>query len=974
MTDRTFMRDLAHDLGRRVRGEVRFDAASRVLYSTDASIYEIVPLGVVLPRDADDVQAVLEITRAAGVPVLPRGGGTSLAGQAVGRAVVLDFSKYMNRVLEVNTDAGWARVEPGIVRSELLAALAPMGYIFGPETSTSNRATIGGMIGNNSSGSRSIVYGKTVDTVLAVRAALAGGTPVSFGPVDAADAAARARGDDPEGRIYREIGRIVAATRDEVARRFPKVQRRVGGYNLDEFPPERPMNLAKLIVGSEGTLAVVTEATIRLARRPAATVLAVFQFDDIVPALEHTPDALATGPSAVELTDKFILDMARQAREHRHKLTFVDGDPGAVLAVEYAGDSPAELVPRLDALEARMRRAGFRGEMRRIVDPAAQANLWAVREAGVGLLLGMKTARKPVAFVEDSAVPPERIAEYTRRFREIVRRHGTEASFYGHASVGLLHTRPILDLKQPRDVAEMRAIAEEISDLVLEFGGALSGEHGDGLSRGEFLEKMFGPMLYHAFREVKASFDPEGLMNPGKIVDAPPMTQSLRYGPAYRAAEPVTIQDFARDGGFANAVELCSGVGACRKQRGGTMCPSYMVTLDEAHSTRGRANALRAAIAGRLPGALGSRDLYEVMDLCIACKACKAECPSNVDMAKLKHEVLASYYDEHGLPPRARLFGTIAALGPIGCATAPVSNWLLQAPPVRWSLGRAFGIDARRRFPAFARERFTHWFARRRRGAGNGAARIAGRSAPPGPKTRVALLVDTFTEYYYPAIGRAAVRVLEAAGCAVELAPARCCGRPMISNGMLREARALAETNVERLRPYAEQGVPIVGLEPSCAVTLKDEYPDLVPGPASAAVAGRSYLFEEFLAELHGTGTRLPYACEDRRIVVHGHCHQKAMVGMGPSLAVLGAVPGWRVEPVDSGCCGMAGSFGFEREHYDVSLAMGERVLFKAVRGAPQNAIIVATGASCRQQIAHGTGRRAWHPAEALAAALDGRS
>ncbi len=974
MTGRALMRDLAHDLGRRVRGEVRFDAASRVLYSTDASIYEIVPLGVVLPRDADDVQAVLEITRAAGVPVLPRGGGTSLAGQAVGRAVVLDFSKYMNRVLDVNTEAGWARVEPGIVRSELLATLAPTGYIFGPETSTSNRATIGGMIGNNSSGSRSIVYGKTVDTVLVVRAMLAGGTRVVFGPVDAADAAGRARRDDHEGRIYREVGRIVAATRDEVARRFPRVQRRVGGYNLDEFPPEGPVNLAKLIVGSEGTLAVVTEATIRLARRPAATVLAVFQFDDIVPALEHTPDALATQPSAVELTDKFILDMARQAREHRHKLTFVDGDPGAILAVEYAGDSPAELVARLDALEARMRRAGFRGDMRRIIDPAAQANLWAVREAGVGLLLGMKTARKPVAFVEDSAVLPERIAEYTRRFRDIVRRHGTEASFYGHASVGLLHTRPILDLKQPRDVGEMRAIAEEISDLVLEFGGALSGEHGDGLSRGEFVEKMFGPVLYGAFREVKAVFDPEGLMNPGKIVDAPPMTQSLRYGPAYHAAEPVTVQDFSRDGGFANAVELCSGVGACRKQRGGTMCPSYMVTLDETHSTRGRANALRAAITGRLPGALGSRDLYDVMDLCIACKACKAECPSNVDMAKLKHEVLASYYDEHGLPPRARLFGTIAALGPIGCATAPVSNWLLGAPAVRWSLDRALGIDARRRFPAFARERFTRWFGRRHRGGGNGAARAAGGSAAAGSTTRVALLVDTFTEYYYPAIGQAAVRVLEAAGCAVELAPTRCCGRPMISNGMLREARALAETNVERLRPYAEQGIPIVGLEPSCAVTLKDEYPDLVPGPVSAAVAARSYLFEEFLAELHGAGARVPYVREERRIVVHGHCHQKAMVGMGPSLAVLGAVPGWRVEPVDSGCCGMAGSFGLEREHYDVSLAMGERVLFKAVRAAPPDALIVAAGASCRQQIAHGTGRRAWHPAEALAAALDGRS
>ena len=849
MADTVASLDLARDLRRRVRGEVRFDAVSRALYSTDASIYEIEPIGVVLPRDADDVQAVLEVTREAGVPVLPRGGGTSLAGQTVGRAVILDCSKYMNRLVEVDAEAGWARVEPGIVRSELLAALAPTGLIFGPETSTSSRATIGGMIGNNSSGSRSLVYGKTVDTIIAANVLLAGGESLAFGPVDAADAALRAWGDGAEGRIYREVLRIVEATRDEVARRFPKVQRRVGGYNLDEFPSGGPVNLAKLIVGSEGTLAVVTEATIKLARRPAATALAIFQFDDIVPALEYTPEILETQPTAVELTDKFILDMARQAREHRHRLTFVDGDPGAILAVEYAGDSPDALGAKLDALEARMRRAGFQGPMRRLIEPGAQANLWAVREAGVGLLLGMKTARKPVAFVEDSAVGPDRIAEYTRRFREIVRRHGTEASFYGHASVGLLHTRPILDLKQARDIEEMREIAGEIADLVQEFGGALSGEHGDGLSRGAFMEKMFGQELYQAFQGVKAAFDPEGLMNPGKIVGAPPMTESLRYGPAYRTAVPATIQDFTRDGGFANAVELCSGVGACRKQRGGTMCPSYMVTLEEAHSTRGRADALRAAISGHLPDAsLATRELYEVMDLCIGCKACKAECPSNVDMAKLKHEFLAQYHEAHGLPARARLFGHVASMGPLGCAAAPLSNWVLASPPVRWVLDRALGIDARRPLPAFAQQRFTRWFARRRRPT------LLRRSVPesaglPGGG-RVLLLVDTFTEYYYPEIGRAAVRVLEAAGCEVALAGTVCCGRPMISNGMLREAKALAAENVDRLQASAEEGVPIVGLEPSCAATLKDEYPDLVPGRRADAVARRTFLFEELLAVL----------------------------------------------------------------------------------------------------------------------------
>ncbi|HEV2356249.1 MAG TPA: FAD-linked oxidase C-terminal domain-containing protein [bacterium] len=967
------LQDLVAELRRRVRGEVRFDAVSRALYSTDASIYEIEPLGVVLPRDADDVQAVVEVTRAARAPLLPRGGGTSLAGQTVGRAVVLDFSKYMNAVLEVNAEAGWARVQPGIVRHELLRALAPAGLIYGPETSTSTRATIGGMIGNNSSGSRSIVYGKTVDTVAALRVRLADGTGAVFEDLAPAEAARRAGGDGTGGRLYREVARIVAATRDEVARRFPHVQRRVGGYNLDEFPAGGPVNLSKLIVGSEGTLGIVTEATVRLARRPAATVLAVFQFDDIVPALEYTPEMLATNPTAVELTDRLIIEMARQTRDLSQRLTFVDGDPGAVIAVEYAGETREALIPALDALEARMRRAGYRGAMRRLLEPAAQANLWAVREAGVGLLLGMKAARKPVAFVEDSAVGPERIAEYTRRFREIVRRHGTEASFYGHASVGLLHTRPMLDLRRPRDVAEMRQIAEEIGDLVREFGGALSGEHGDGLSRGEFLEKMFGPVLYRAFREIKAAFDPASRMNPGKIVDAPPMTESLRYR-AEEAAPPATIQDFASDGGFRSAIELCSGVGACRKPRGGTMCPSFMVTLDEADSTRGRANALRAAISGRLPGeGLTSRGLYDVMDLCVACKACKAECPSNVDMAKLKHEFLAAYYARHGLPLRARLFGHVAALGPLACAVAPLANWLLGSAPARWTLERA-GIDARRRLPAFARRRFTRWWNTRGTASPGppaaGAAEPGGRFARVPGQGRVALFVDTFTEYYYPEIGRAAVRLLESAGCRVELAPLSCCGRPMLSNGMLRQARALAARTMDRLRPLVAAGVPIVGLEPSCIVTFKDEYPDLVPGDAARSLAQASYAFEEYLAALDAAGVRPLYVPAERRALMHGHCHQKAIIRTGPALAALRAVPGLTVEEIDSGCCGMAGSFGVEREHYDVSLAMGERVLFKAIRAAPGDTLLIASGTSCRQQIAHGTGRRAVHLAEALAQAL----
>jgi Fe-S oxidoreductase len=690
------------------------------------------------------------------------------------------------------------------------------------------------------------------------------------------------------------------------------------------------------------------------------TALAVVHFRTLLEALEATTEILPCGPSAVELVDKTILDLTKGSLEYSRRMTFVEGDPAALLLVEFYGLSSEELRGKIEALEARLRRTGLGGAIVRATEAEAQQNIWRVRKAGLGLLLGMKGDRKPIAFVEDTAVPPERLAEYVRRFDALVREHGTTAAYYAHASVGCLHIRPILDLKQEPEVERMRSIAEQVCDLVLEFGGAMSAEHGDGLARSCWNEKMFGPTLYKAFQEVKAAFDPHGTMNPGKIVNAPPMTENLRYGPRYRARQVKTYFSFAREGGFDRAVELCNGAGVCKKKLEGTMCPSYMVTREEEHSTRGRANALRAAITGHLPAdALTSRRMYEVLDLCLECKGCKAECPSNVDLAKLKYEFLAHYYAAHGTPLRARLFGHIALLSRLGCALAPLSNWVLGSAPARFALEKIAGVDRRRRLPPFARPTFEQWFAAR-----NGAV-------SKGERDLVVLFHDTFMTYNEPQIGRAAVAVLEAAGFHVILAEKRCCGRPMISKGMVERARANARYNLEQLSPYAEAGVPIVGCEPSCILTFRDEYPDLLEDPRTERLARHVFMMEEFLLGLHERGA-LPLAFRPtaRDILLHGHCHQKALIGSAPSLKVLRLLPGARVAEVDSGCCGMAGSFGYEREHYDISLAIGARCLFPAVQAAGPETEIVAAGISCRQQIAHATGRRAKHLVEVLAAAL----
>ena len=970
--------DLEHALRRAVRGSVRFDQASRLLYSTDASMYQVEPLGVVTPLDADDVRAAVAVARAQKVALLPRGGGTSLTGQTVNRALVLDFTQHMNEVLEVNAEELWARVQPGLVQDELNYHVRSKGLLFGPDTSTSNRATLGGMMGNNSGGSHSLAYGLTVDHVLEIRALLVDGTEVVFGELTPEEFDAKTRVAGLEGQIYREVAAIRESYADEIRARYPKQWRRVAGYNLNELlgigirphsyagggnGAPRKLSMARLVVGSEGTLLTILEAKVRLVKRPKATAIDVIHYRDMQEALESSQSILETGPYAVEVTDKLILDLARNNIEQAARMGWVQGDPAAIMMVEYTGENDAEAKAKVEALEARRARERFGYAAHAAYDAGEQRTIWNLRKAGLGLLLGMKGDKKPIAFVEDTCVQPQHLAQFVPRFKEIFAKHDTVGAYYGHCSVGCLHIRPVIDLKTPRGMEQVRAIADEITALVVEFGGTISSEHGDGRARSPFLERMYGPTLMEAFRKLKRAFDPDNRMNPGNIVDSPGILENLRYGVDYKTWSPVTMLDFSAQGGFAASVEMCNGVGVCRKKLEGTMCPSYMATRDEEHSTRGRANALRAVLSGRMPATeFHGQRLHEVMDLCLECKGCKAECPSNVDMAKLKYEFLYHYYKANGLPLRNRLFGHIERLNRLMSRVPTLANWMTSVPFNRWLMEKVAGIDRRRPLPALAEETFTEWFRKRE----SLRKRLVTTHALRG---EVVLFHDTFVTYNTPEIGRAAVQLLEAAGFQVVLVERKCCGRPLISKGMLTEARDNAAWNVERLHPYAARGVAIVGLEPSCLLTMRDEWVDLLRTDEARTVAAQSALLEQFLLRERARGLSLPWVAHGREALLHGHCHQKAMVGTGPTVGVL-RWAGYTVSEVDSGCCGMAGSFGFEREHYDISVQLGNRRLAPAVKAVPATTEVVAPGISCRQQIQHLAGRRAKHPAEVLWEAL----
>jgi FAD/FMN-containing dehydrogenase/Fe-S oxidoreductase len=952
---------LEAELRGRIDGEVRFDRTSRMLYSTDASNYQIEPVGVVIPKHNDDVHAAVELAAKYGISILPRGGGSALAGQTVGHSLVIDFSKYMDGIIEINPEERSVRVQPGINLDLLNTRLKPHGLMFGPDPSSGNRATIGGVVANNSSGAHSILYGMTSDHVQQATVLLADGSKVLLDPTTVE----RAGQDDATGRLMAKLLAFQEKHSPIIARDFPRHWRRATGYSLDQFlKPD--FNPARVIVSSEGTLATTLEATLGLVPTPTKTALALLQFADLVEAMAATTSILEVQPSAIELMDRMLIELTRQQPGYASQIAFIKGNPEAVLAVEFYGETDEELRAQLDKLEWHLRTKGLlpESEMLRAMDPKQQADVWSVRKAGLGLLMSIRGDAKPIPCIEDVSVPVEHLAEYVAEIKRLCADHGTVAAYYAHASAGCLHIRPLIDLKQAEGIDAMDAITLAATDLARRFGGVMSGEHGDGLQRSELNEQIFGPELYGAMRELKGIFDPAGIMNPGKVVDAPAMSESLRYGVTYRAAAVRTYLDFSREGGFDRAIEMCNGAGVCRKIGAGTMCPSYMATRDEMDTTRARANALRNALAGRMfaPEELTSREVYDVLDLCISCKACKTECPSSVDMAKIKAEWLAHYYDEHGVDRRTRMFASVHQSSKLAARFPKLANAAMSSPPGRAMLTR-LGVHPERTLSSFADQTFEAWWREHQR------KRDADGSETRPVRGQVVYFHDTFATYNYPRVGRAVVRLLEAAGFEVFVETRRaCCGRPMLSKGLIEDARRVAKRNIEVLAPYARRGIPIVGSEPSCILTLRDEYIDLLPEVRDAQiVAEHAFMIDEYLERLARTEELgIAWRAAPRKVLFHGHCHQKALVGMAPSMSILQRA-GIDATESGAGCCGMAGSFGYETEHYEVSRKIGEERLFPRVRAASADTVIAVAGVSCRQQIEHFTGRRVRHIAEVLA-------
>ena len=960
--------DFLYHLKPRLQGDLRTDRYSRILYSTDASIYQVMPLAILIPKNFDDIHATVEAAAMYQIPIVARTGGSSLAGQAINEAVIIDMSRHLDKIIEINREEQWVRVQPGVVLDTLNQQLQSSSLQFGPDPASSNCACLGGIVANNATGSHSICYGMTVDHIREMKVILSDSNEAIFGPIETGFLRQKQNQSGLESQIYQHVASLGSRHKELIQERLARYWRRAGGYNLDRFVEginhpyckDSRFNLAKLICGSEGTLAIITELTLNLVSLPKRKGLALLHFNSLYEALSAVPAVLTVQPAAVEMFDDFSLQLCRQIPSYAHLLKqSVDGEPKYILITEFYGESVKELNASISILTKVIRQNRINTLIVKVLDAERQKNLWAIRKVGLGLIMSIKGDCKPIAFIEDASVPVEHLTEYVMKIEEFCHDIGTKVAYYGHASAGCLHIRPLINTKVAKDIAKLKVLGRFAADLVQTYGGANSSEHGDGRSRSWLNEQFYGKELYTLFKKTKQCFDPKGILNPGNIVDAQAIDDNLRYGSNYKSISINTQLDFSTEGGFHQAIEMCNGAGVCRKLNHGTMCPSFIATREEEHSTRGRANALRAALSGRLPAnELTSKRMYELMDLCIECKGCKAECPSSVDMARLKFEFLAQYYQRHRIPLRVRMIAAIPSLNRL-CSgqLAPVANWLSERSILRWILDRSIGISAKRRLPHFAREPFPDWFDQHRK-----------KKKIEQIREKVILFDDTFTRYNEPKIGIAAVEFLEAAGFEVILAGIHCCGRPLISKGLLIPARQAALDTLQRLLPFADQGLPIIGLEPSCFLSVQDEYHYLLPkDPRVPKVAKQIVSFETFVTELAKTKRlSVTFKTDAKRILFHGHCHQKALIGTTTSKTALSLPPQFQVSEVDSGCCGMAGAFGYEREHYDLSVLMAQHRLIPAIAHEEEDTIIAATGTSCRQQIRDCTSRNPLHPAEIL--------
>jgi FAD/FMN-containing dehydrogenase/Fe-S oxidoreductase len=957
------------------QGDFLSDELSVMMYATDASAYREKPVAVAYPKDANDVRMLIDYARQHRIGLIPRAGGTSLAGQVVGNGLVADVSRYMNRILELDAGKEWVWVEPGVILDELNRFLRPHGVFFAPETSTSNRCTVGGMVGNNSCGSHSLVYGSTRDHTLSVRAVLSDGSEVEFPALTTEQFREKTNGDTLENRIYATVDELLSSSfnREEIKKQYPRpeIKRRNNGYALDAlldsfpFGGNRPFNMSSLIAGSEGTLVFITAVKLRLVPLPPPVkAVMCIHLDSVEEALHANLIALRHAPAAIELMDSAILECTKNNLLQRRNRFFVKGDPGALLIVEFADKDGESIRLRADQLEKAMKEAGY-GYYFPLIAGSDVNKVWALRKAGLGVLSNMKGDAKPVSVIEDTAILPEDLPAYIAEFRQLLGRYGLHCVYHAHIGTGELHLRPVLNLKDEKDVRLFRTVAEETARLVKKYRGSLSGEHGDGRLRGEFIPLMYGEHIYGFFKKIKQSFDPQGIFNPGKITDTPPMNTSLRYIPDRAVRELSTVFDFSSAEGFIRATENCNGSGDCRKLHtaGGTMCPSYMATREERMSTRARANIMREYVTAAQTGAPTDIDgVYAVLDFCLSCKGCKSECPSNVDMAKIKAEFLQHYYDKRHIPFRAWVISQLGMINKLGSFAPALYNQI-----IKWRMvSEIMGFDARRNLPGLQKYTFRKWCKR------NIASSEYSEKEHTGS---LCLFIDEFTGYSDVHTGIATVRLLQQLGYHIRIIPHQESGRTYISKGFLRKARKIADRNVDIFHKIISENMPLVGIEPSCILTFKDEYPELVSPEcrdAARKLAVNTMTIEEFIVREFQKGkiNSGSFTDEYADIGLHGHCQQKSLISTGATLQMLSIPVNYRVHEFNTGCCGMAGAFGYEKEHYELSMQIGELALFPQVRQTDNATYIAAPGTSCRQHIEHGTGRSAYHPVEILYRAM----